>query len=478
MNLSRSSFLLFLSKSGRALLLFAGLTFFSRHLSPTQLGVFFLFFALQGLLSIPADLGIRSALEKRLSEGEAKEGVLGSALAIKLSLLASVGICVFLARRYVNAYLGADLALLLILALCLRELSLFYIQAVRGDLRVGETAPITFVQRFTWVVLGSILITVGFGVRGLVFGLICGSSVALVAAYIKCDIAPGWPSRTHARSLVEFSKYDMITGVGGRIYQWMDTAIIGLFLAQRYVSAYEMAWQVTLLVLLISKPIALTLFPHISKTQTVASSEQIGATVSKALGFATFVSVPAVVGSAIYAPAILQYLFGPEYVIAATVLVVLMVEKLFQSLNDVIGISVRAIDRPDLAAKATVVSVGLNLVLSPTLLFTIGFVGVAVATTVSWFVNTVLHVYYLSQHVHVAIPYRLIGWYVIASACMGAVLLGAKEVVPVTGVVILVAEIGLGGLVYAACAVTIPAVRNRIVVPGLRSFDIGTVRES
>jgi O-antigen/teichoic acid export membrane protein len=472
MDLSRTSFLLFLSKGGRALLLFVALTFFTHYLSPTQMGVFFLFFALQGLLSIPADMGIRGALEKRLSEGGAQGEVLSSALVIKLCLLVSVGICVFAARRYVNAYLGADLAVFLVLALILRELSLFYIHAIRGDLQVGKTAPIAFVQRLTWVVVGGILITKGFGVRGLVFGLISGSTVALIITYVTCGVAVGRPSLEHARSLVAFSKYDMISAIGGRIYQWMDTVIIGFFLAQRYVSAYEVAWQVTLLVLLISKPIALTLFPHISNRQAVSSTDQIGATVSKALGFATFVSVPAVVGAAIYAPAILHYLFGAEYIIAATVLVVLMIEKLFQSLNDVIYTSVRAIDRPDLAAKATVASVCLNLVLSPTLLLTIGFVGVAIATTLSWLLNTSLHMYYLSRHVPVVIPYRLIGWYVVASVCMGGVLLGVKAFVPVTGVVVLVTEICLGGLIYAASAVMIPAVRNRIVVPGLRSFGV------
>ncbi|EMA56193.1 putative transport protein [Halococcus thailandensis JCM 13552] len=454
--------------------MFVAIAYFSRRLPPAQFGVFFLFFALEGLASIPADMGISSALEKRLSEGEAKAGMLGSALVIKCSLIAVVTVCLLVSQGYVNAYLGMDVTILLVFAVVLRELSLFYIHAVRGNHRVGVTAPIEFARRLTWVSIGVILVAAGFGVRGLLWSLVAGSGVTFGIAYLTCTVSIGQPRLDHVRSLVAFSKYDVISALGGRVYQWMDTAIIGLFLAHQFVSAYEVAWQVTLLVLLISKPIALTLFPHISRLQADASTDQIGATISNALGFATFASVPAIVGATIYAPAILHYLFGSEYVIAAMVLVVLMVEKLFQSLNDVISIAVRAIDRPDLAAKATVASVGVNLILSPILLLMVGFIGVAVATTFSWLLNTLLHIHYLSQHVPLNIPYRLIGWYVVASVGMGVVLVGVKTVVPITGVVVLFFEVGLGGVIYAAFAVTIPAIRNRIIVPGLQAFGVGS----
>ncbi len=461
-----------LSKSGNALLMFGAITFFARALDSTQLGIFFLFFAVQGLLSIPADLGLRGALEKRLSEGGDVETILGSALAFKMVLLGVVSLAILAFRPWINDYLGADLAGLLIITLVLRELGMLYIRAVRGELRVGETAPIEFARRFVWVAVGVILVTQGFGILGIVYGLILGSAVSLIWAYAKCSIAIGSPSMVEVKSLFAFSKYDTITSVGGEIYQWMDSAFIGFFLAAHFVSVYEIAWQITLLVILVSRSISLTLFPQISQWNATASNDLIEETLSNAVGFAVFVSIPAIVGSMLYSTEILHYIFGPEYTVASLVLVILMIEKLFQSFNDIVGRTVRAIDRPDLAAKATVVSVSMNLVLNPILIVSIGFVGAAIATTISWFFNMLLHTHYLSRYITIQIPYRLIGWYTVMSLVMGGVLLVVKSALPVTGLSLLIGQIGLGTAIYFAAAVVVPDVRRRIVVPGLRIIGI------
>lgn len=468
MDFNRAAFKLFLSKGGNSLLFFVGITFFARQLPANQLGAFFLFQAVMGLLMIPADLGIRGALEKRLSEGGEPERVLGSALAYKAVTLSLVSVCVLAVRPQANAYLGADLAGLLVVAIVVSDLSRFFIYAVRGELRVGETALIEFTNRAIWIGLGMVLVTLGFGVQGIVFGLIAGSLVTFVWAFWKCNTRIGRPSIGRTKSLIAFSKYQTITSVGGRIYQWTDIVVIGFFLSQSHVSAYEIAWQITLLVLLVSKSLALSLFPQISRWSEESAYDDIESSISQAIGFALFVSIPAVIGGSIYSTDILRLIFGSEYTIASTVLIILLVEKVFQSFHDIIESSVRAVDRPDLAAKATVVAVGLNLVLNPILVVWLGFVGAAIATTVAWFVNTVLHAMYLSRLLSVDIPYRLVGWYAVASVVMGIALVFVKSVVPVTGIPLLVAEIGVGVAIYVAISTAIPDVRNRTIVPGIR----------
>ncbi|MFB6165673.1 MAG: oligosaccharide flippase family protein [Haloarculaceae archaeon] len=471
MDLSRSTLKLFVSRSGNAVVFFAGITAFSRWLSPDAMGVFFLYLALLGVLSIPADAGIRGALEKRMSEGRNASQLLGSALAFKLVALAVVGVGVLLARGPVDEYVGTPIATLLAVGLVVQEFARFYVQAVRGELRVGTTAPIQFSRRVVMFSLGAVLVWFGFGVRGLLLGQICGRAVEFLWAAVACDTSVGRPTVAHLHSLLSFSKYQSVLGVGGRIYQWSDTLIVGFFLAQQYVSAYEIAWQITLLVLLGSKSIGLTLFPQISRWDDRAQDDRIASAVSNALSFALLLSVPAVVGAVLYGRAILRYVYGPGYTIAASVLVVLMVEKLFQSVNDVVGAAVRAIDRPDLAARATVVSVGLNLVWSPVLVTGMGFLGAAVATAAAWVVNTALHLHYLSEHVSFSIPYRILAWYGLAAVGMGALLTLLQRVVPVAGLPTLLAHVAVGAAAYAAILAGVPTVRARIIAPGLRQLS-------
>ncbi|WP_435361549.1 oligosaccharide flippase family protein [Haloarchaeobius sp. DFWS5] len=469
MNLTRSSFMLFLSRGGNAALVFGGITFFANILTADQLGVYFLFQTLVALLSIPADLGINGALEKRLSEGgSARDRTLGSAFAFKLVTTGVVATGILLARNPINSFLSADFAGLLAIGVAVQGFSKLYIRAVRGELRVAETAPIEFADRLVWVGMGSILVLKGFGPRGIAFGLIAGHTVSLLWALYRCDIPFGYPSMDALRNLFAFSKYQMVTTVGGRVYSYMDVAFVGLFLASSYVSAYEIAWQVTLLVILASKAIGETLFPQISKWNEGEATDRIGNSLSMAIGITLFISIPALVGAGIFATDILRVIFGPEYVVGASVLVVLMVEKVFQSVNDIVEGAVRAIDRPDLAARATIIAVSMNLILSPLLLVTVGFVGAALATMFSWFVNTALHVRYLTDYVSFDIPYRLAGWYVAASLLMGSTLLLVQAAIPVDGIAVLLAEVVLGVIVYVSVAATIPDVRNRVILPGIR----------
>lgn len=468
MNLSRSSFKLFLSRSSNALVLFAGTTFFARQLGASELGTFFLFQALQGFLTIPADFGIRGALEKRLSEGSNPETMLGSALAFKITMLSIVSTVILAAGGYINQYLGKELAVYLVAAIVLQDLARFFIQAIRGELRVAVTAPIEFGRRLIWVGTGAVLVTYGFGARGIVIGLIVSGAITLIWAYRTCNTSIGMVSAEDVRSLLNFSKYHFISAIGGRIYQWMDVAIIGFLLAQRFVGAYEVAWQITLLVLLLSKSIALSIFPQLSRWDAESATDKIEGTVTKAVGFALYVSIPALVGGAIYAADILRFVFGSEYTIAAAVLSILLVDKLFQSFHVIVESSVRAIDRPDLAAKATVTTIGINLVLSPLLIVSIGFVGAAIATAVSWAVNTALHTWYLSRFISLDFPYRLVGWYTAVSLLMGGVLLIVKSTVPVTGLPVLVVQIAVGVTTYVGASVVIPTVRDEIILPGVR----------
>jgi len=472
MNIGQSTIKLFVSRVGSSLLFFGGITIFARQLPAEELGVFFLYLAIVGILTILADLGIRGALEKRLSEGDNTSQLLGSALAFKLVTVAVLVVAVFIAGPYIDAYVGATVAPFLAIGIIATEFAELYVHVVRGELRVGQTAPIQFARRVVWVAVGILLVSRGFGVHGIVVGLICGRLVEGSLAFWRCDTTVDWPSVRALHSLITFSKYQTVIAVGGRFYQWMDVLVIGFFLSNLYVSAYEIAWQVTLLVLLVSKSLELNLFPVISRWDAQAATEQIGDVVTIAFGYTMFVSMPAIVGAAIYAREILTFVFQPAYTVAALVLVILMIEKAFQSTNDIVSAGLRGIDKPHLVARVIIISVTLNLVVSPILVVTIGITGAAIATMTAWIVNLVLQYRYLSQFVDVEIPFQLLGWYTACSIFMGAFLLAFEQSLQVVGIATLMVHVGLGAVVYVGLLSLVPTVRHRIIVPGLQAISL------
>lgn len=469
MDLSRSALKIFLAKGGNAVVFFAGITVFARELGPSQIGVFFLFQTVLGLTTIVADFGVRGALEKRLSEGQRPGTMVATAIALKLVTIAGAAGVILLIRPYLNQYLGGEYAAYLVIALTVQEFADLFIQAVRGELRVGETAIIEFAREVTWATSGLILVSAGYGVTGLIYGLILGSTMAACWAFFKLETRVGRPTELSAWSLYDYAKYYFLSSVSGKVYQWMDVAIIGLFLTYADVGAYEVAWEVTLLVLLVSKTLSITLFPQMSQWSAEAAVARIEAVVPDAIGVALFLSIPAFVGIFVLNYEVLSVIFGPEYTIAAGVIVVLMVEKVFQSVNDVFGSTLRGIDRVDLVARAVVVTIAVNLVLNVVLVLTIGLVGAALATMTAAIVQTLLNGRYLSQNITLRLPYRLIAWSIVNAATMGVIVAGVRLLLPFEGMILLAICVGVGAASYLSFSAVVPSLRRQLIVPGVRA---------
>lgn len=463
MNLARSSTKLFLANLSNAGLQFLGITVFARELGASQLGTFFLFQALLGILAIPVDFGLRGAVEKRISEGEAPGIFLSSAIILKLIPITVIVLGILLLHPFINGYFGAELAVFLALAIILQEAAQLSVAVLKGQFRVGETAVLNLTRQIIWVGGGIILVNYGYGVNALIYSLLAGLCMILAWGWYKSSIPLKRPSTTHAYSLANYGKYNVVSSIGGYFYSWMDVAIIGLFLTQTEVGAYEIAWRVTAVSILFSQAIATTIFPQVSNWNADGIQDRIENLISSAITPSLFFVVPAFFGAVLLSQEILGLVFGEEYTIAALVLVVLMADKVFQAIQLIVAKSLQAIDKPDLAARATVVSVISNAILNVILVLKFGILGAAFATLISSLLNDLLHLIYLRRFIRISFPYREVAECVFASLGMigGLHLLGtASEVDSLSR---LIAFIILGVAIYGLLSLMLPNLRRRII---------------
>ena len=463
MDLTRSSLKIFGSKVASAVISFAGITFFARELSASQLGSFFLFQALLGILAIPADFGIRGAVEKRISEGKDADSVLTTAVLLKLVPLAVIVFGIVLFQGLIDEYVGVSIALYLAVALVLQEFAQLVVFVLRGELRVGETALLQFSRQAIWVGLGAAFVFSDRGVRGLVIGLLVGFGVMLLWGVYKMSTGISAPSKGYARSLVDYSKYNFISSIGGYFYNWMDVAIIGLFLTQADVGAYEIAWRVTAVVMLFSQSIATTIFPQVSEWDATDATERIEEILPRTITPSLFFLIPSFFGTVLFSKEILEVIFGAEYATAWLVLVVLMMDKVFQGIQVIIGRSLQAIDRPDLSARAAFVSIVSNFLLNLALISQFGIIGAAVATVTSSVINDLMHAFYLSEFLSIRFPSREIGWCVIGSIVMLIFLSVVKSLVEVDTITELAAAISFGAVIYLFFVISSSSFRLRTV---------------
>lgn len=468
MNLIRSSLKVLIAKVISSLTSFLAVVIFSRELGASPLGTYYPFLAILGILAIPSDFGIRSATEKRLSEGEDAGSYLGTAITLKFPPLILTTTVILFSANYIEQYLGTDLALPLVLTLFVHEGARLSISVLRGELRVGETAVVQILRPLGWLIVGYAFYSRGYGVHGLVYGYFVGTTAMLVVGWWKVSTPISWPTLQHARSLFDYGRFSVISAVGGYFYSWMDVLILTLFVTlgiastRGEIGAYENAWRISLVVLMVSQAIATTIFPQVSRWDAEGATEQIESIIPTALFPALLVVMPAFVGTVVLAKDILRVLFTPEFTVAWLALIILMGEKVLQAVHVVLGRSLQAIDRPDLAAYATIVAVAINLVLNVILIWQFGIAGAALATTISFIANTVLHAHYLRQFLDIEFPTRDAAWSVGASIVMGVAVYWVRTIIVVDTMLQLLAIIGFGMVIYIALVLSYSPIRMRV----------------
>lgn len=463
MNIARSSIRVFVARASSSFITFLGLAYFARELGSHEMGVFFLFQALLGMIAVPADFGIGSGVTKRLSEGESTGSILSTAIVLKLLLLLPFIAGIVLFQDPINNYLGADLALLLIFALILQEAANLAMKVLKGELRVGETSGPVFARKFVYIGSGAILVTLGSGVEGLIYGLFAGTFTMLFLGLWKSSTTPSTPSFKHARSLFDYSKYAFISSIGGYFYSWMDVAIIGLFLSQSEVGIYEIAWRITAVVMLFSSSLATSIFPQISRWHTEDAIERISSMLSEAVPLSLFIAIPSFFGTALFSREILGLVFGNEYIGGWLVLIILMGEKTIQSVQAILGRSLQSINQPNLAARASIVAIFSNIVLNIILVSVYGIVGAAIATTISFGVNSILHYYYLSKFIQLEISNGQIAGCLVSGLGMYISLMFIKSQLGVDSVLALLLYVFGGAILYIGFSLLVPQSRNMLV---------------
>ncbi|WP_241692908.1 lipopolysaccharide biosynthesis protein [Haloarcula limicola] len=440
---------------------FGSTVYFAGALGATALGVFFLFEAVLSTLGTFADFGINGAVEKRISEGEDPDAVLGAALLLKGTLVLGLTALVVPFRGAVNAYVGANVVVPLLLAMVLYQLSMLTLHVLRAEMRADETAALQFLRLATYVVVAVALVQFEFGAMALVYGLLAGYVALVVAGLARMSTRVARPSVGHVETLVDYAKFNGIWGLGGHVYNTMDLLVVGFFLSGAHVAGYELAWRVTVMTGVVGGVVANTVFAQMSAWDAAGQRDRIAPTVRDGLLASLVLVIPAFVGVALLSEEILGLVFGPEFLLATGAFVVLMGEKLVAAVNNVFDATVRAVDRPDIGAYATVASLSLNVVLNVLLVPRYGLVGAAAATGTAMAVNTLVLGGFLRRIIPLSFPTGAVAWCGGAAAVMGGALVVAGTVAPAT-LPGLVAQILVGGAVYVAVVLASPSLRGKL----------------
>jgi O-antigen/teichoic acid export membrane protein len=281
-----------------------------------------------------------------------------------------------------------------------------------------------------------------------------------VAAMLSMERRVGRPSFGLAKSLLSYARFDAVGRVGGAAYSWVDVVVIGFFLSQAHVGAYELAWKVASVVLVFTDAVATAAFPQLSEYAAKDRFDRIEDTLPRLITPSLMVIIPALFGTLVLSQEILRIVFGPEFVLASVALVVLMANNISSGFYRPVSRTLKALDRPDLNARAVEVNVGLNVVLNVALIPNFGLVGAAVATTTASLVGNLLALTYLTRLIDVRFQWRALAWCVSVSAVMSIAVAAVGSAVAVETALELGLVVAVGVCTYLTLVLVSSSVRS------------------
>jgi len=463
MDITKSSVRMFLSDTSSSVLRFLGFIYLARIAGAADLGIFFLFQSLLAISSIIADLGIRRSVEKRVSEDSEPHSMFTAGLFGKSFALAGMSTIILTFGTTINSYVGEQVALLLVLGIISQEVFRFSESVLRGELRVVRTANIKFIYHVVWILGGILLYQNNFGIKSMMYSLILGYTLLAIYSFKISSTGINIPNKSHFQSIFSFSKYNFVSRLGGQFYNWVDVAIIGFFMTQADVGAYEIAWKITLFALLVSKAIGTSIFPQISKLDSENNIDKVQSILSGSIVPPLALTIPIFVGTTLLSESILSIVYSEEFAIASVALIVLSAEKIFQGVHAIIGRTLLAINKPNLAARATLISLLFNIILNIVLIYNFGLLGAALATALASLINIGLHWKYLTEYLQIPIPTHEISHICLSSVVMGVAVWGLKQALELNSIIVLGSIILSGGGVYIIALLTSKDIRNQAI---------------
>lgn len=423
MRIGQTSLIVFVSKVVGSIAGFVATIYIARLLGAGVLGTYSLVLAVVAWVGIAGKVGVTSAVQKRMSEGEDQNEFFIAGLLILSVLFTLLAGLVVLFHGPLTSYIGRPVTGFVVLILFATLLNAFGTAALAGSHLVhiqGLLVPVRMTLRSV-AQIG--LVALGLGLTGMLFGHALGYALIGVVAVLIVSPSATLPDRHHFTELLSYAKFAWLGSVERRTFGWLDVVVMGLFVSSNLIGIYSVAWTISTFLLTFGSAISNATFPEISSASAGSTEQSVSPILEDALRYAGLILVPGTVGAAILGPRILR-IYGQEFTVGGTVLTVLVVAVLLRSYQKQLLTTLNGIDRPDLTFNVNAVFIGTNVVLNFALVYLYGWLGAAVATAISAGIGTLLAYWYTAALVDFDIPYVMVGKQVLAAGVTGVVAYG------------------------------------------------------
>lgn len=397
--IARKSGLIIITNIFGSLFGFAGLYYVSRYMGPEALGMLGFGLGFIGLFGFISDFGFSSAHIKRVSEGKNLGRCNGTFATVKIItslILVAVGFIAMLIwknilHKELSDYQGLVISVLL-LYFALDNISQIFVTTfiAQKNTVIQQTINLLGVSIRSSVII--IFAFLSFNALGLAFAYVIGACAMLLVGFFFFRRLPICKfSREYFMSYLKFAYPLMYVYLLSTLS--LDKVLIQAYSTTEEVGFYYGIQQIMQAPLILSGAVLILLLPTMSEFHTKRDFESIRFYTKLSERYLSMITLPLTVFMFFYAQPLIIFLLGDKFAPAAPIFQLMSLVPLIASITRPYVAQIQGLNRPDIEAKISIISIILNVILNIILiprqilgieLFGLGAAGAAVGLVGSW----------------------------------------------------------------------------------------------
>jgi stage V sporulation protein B len=390
-----------------------------RYLGAGDLGLYRMVSTIYGIAMLFAAIGIPVAIIKYVAEYKGDRNKTNSIVSagVITSLLLGIGFSVLF---YLSSGIFEEIFKMSGLAGLLKILSPVFPFALVGGILLGmlnglremkKYGTAMIIQSVLMMVISILLIYFGFGVAGVVIGVVLASVgwclylLLITREYFEITFEE---YADNTKNMLVFGAQIFGANAINMINYQADIILIGYFLTATDVGYYAVAVGLSKFFWIIPQAVQSITYPATSEYWSKNNHSALQLMIDKSMKYTACVLLPIGLGVGFFAKEIITLIFGDGFVHAVLPLQILIVGTVVFGLIKSVGSSVTGMGRPDIALKLVCISATTNVVLNVLLIPIYGIAGAAVATTVSLFIGSLLGIFVTVKMLNIKIDLK---WY-------------------------------------------------------------------
>lgn len=338
----------------------------------------------------------------------------------------------------------------LILLSAIDQITIFYFRIFRY---IKIFSYLTLFQVFGKLVLILIFLKMGFGLLGVISAVLIVQILLFIISMsiVISQIGFAIPSFC---LMSEYLKYS-VPLTPNSLIRWItdssDRYMVGYFLGLSSVGVYSASYTIGSLITLFVAPIQMILFPELSKLYDNGEIDKVQTYLSYSMKYFLFIAIPAVFGLTALSKPILNILTTSEFASGSIVIPIIALSGLLAGVFQ-IGINITLlVKKTNFNLYIHLVAALLNIVFNLVLIHSIGILGAAIATLMSYIVMVIACIHISFKHITFDLNFIFISKCVVASLIVYGVILLFDP----NNIMELLIVSGLGAVIYLLILISI-----------------------